>query len=180
MRTLALAALAALLAGCGGNDVPSPAERQAGAEAGAEIDEELVALHSQGLVAGAESFFFSAGQAEVTAALEDVLGEAGEASMNDECGAGPMAMVRYPGDLHVHFQDERLVGWRLGESAVNIEVDADVALGTPQAQAKAAPGFAPIKGSTLGDEFIVGDELGGFIEDGEVAMLYAGTQCFFR
>ena len=42
------------------------------------------------------------------------------------------------------------------------------------------PGFAMIEGSTLGEEFMVGDELAGFFEDGAVVMLYAGTQCFFR
>ena len=53
-------------------------------------------------------------------------------------------------------------------------------VGTDRAQVEAMGGFSMIEGSTLGDEFVLGEELAGFFEDGKVSMLYAGTQCFFR
>ena len=72
MRMIALGLAVFLLASCGGNDVPSPAERKAGAEAVPEVDPELVAVHGQGIVAGAEAFYFAAGKNEVEGALADM------------------------------------------------------------------------------------------------------------
>ncbi|MEL7219011.1 MAG: hypothetical protein AAGK01_11350, partial [Pseudomonadota bacterium] len=61
-----------------------------------------------------------------------------------------------------------------------IALVGDLQLGASQAQAEAADGFDLIEESTLDGEFSLGDKIGGFLEEEEVSMLYAGTQCFFR
>ena len=148
------------------------------------VDEGLVALHGEGLVAGAESFYFAAGRNEVETALTKVLGEPVSTSQNDECGAGPMVVTRYPGELMANFQDGSLVGWNIGTAAegeaARIQIDADVTIGTPSNELAGAVGYSAFEESTLGEEFSIGDKLGGFVENGKVSMLYAGTQCFFR
>ena len=53
-------------------------------------------------------------------------------------------------------------------------------IGSPRSAVLAAPGYAAVEGSTLGEEFALGDAIGGFIAGDAVEMLYAGTQCFFR
>ena len=178
---IALGLAAVLLASCGSNDVPSPAERKAGAEAPPEVDPELVAVHGQGIVAGAEAFYFAAGKNEVEGALAASLGKAIESNEIEECGAGPMTSTSYEGGLTVNFQSGNLVGWLLTDASEQIVVDADAAIGTVRAEAEQVSGFTMIEESTLGEEFILtGEEIGGFIEDDAVSLLYAGTQCFFR
>ncbi len=170
----------ALGSACDSGRVPSPADQQAGSAPTAQVDSDLVALHGEGIVAGAEAFYFAAGRSEVQSALAATLGEATRTEQQDECGAGPVVSSIYPGGLTVNFQSDSLAGWTLSEASETIVVDSDVAIGTARDEAEAAPGFAPMEGSTLGEEFMLGDELGGLIEDGAVSMLYAGTQCFFR
>jgi len=152
------------------SDVPSPADRLNGETADAiALEPGLVTLRSDGLTAGPESFFFAAGQVEVTTALSRSLGAAGDTSEMAECGAGPMES-----------QDGYLVGWFVDGGAENISVDGDVALGMPRNDAEAVSGYSVIQDSTLGEEFIISGELAGFIEGDAVSTLYAGTQCFFR
>ena len=185
MAFLGLAGALAL-AGCDTGTVPSPAERLegAGGAAAEAVDPDMVALNGEGLAVGPEAFFYAAGQTEVETALSRVLGKPGESREMGECGAGPMTGVAFADSLTVNFQQGRLVGWVVG-SAVgggpdNIAIVGGPAIGMPRADVEALPGFAMIEGSTLGEEFMLGDTLGGFFEDGKVAMLYAGTQCFFR
>ena len=172
------------LAACDSGQVPSPADRLAGDVPVDVAEEGLVALHGEGLVAGAESFFFAAGRDEVETALTRVLGEPVGRNAIEECGAGPMEMTSFAGELTVNFQDGSLVGWNIGTApsgeAEKIRIDADVTIGSTSAELANASGYSPIEGSTLGDEFAVGDGLGGFVDSGAVSMLYAGTQCFFR
>lgn len=181
---LALLALTLAIAGCDSGTVPSPADRQAGTDAAEEVDLGLVALHGEGMVAGAESFFFAAGQREVETALAGVLGKAADTAEMSECGAGPMEATSFSGGLTVNFQDGKFVGWNLRRvevsGAENIVMDADVTIGMATDALENIAGYSPVEGSTLGEEFSVGNDLGGFVEEGEVAMLYAGTQCFFR
>ncbi|MEM1053413.1 MAG: aspartate-semialdehyde dehydrogenase [Pseudomonadota bacterium] len=169
---------------CDSGQVPSPADRLAGDIPVDVVDASLVALHGEGIVAGAESFYFAAGRNEVEAALTSVLGEPTSRNEIEECGAGPMAMTGYPGELTVNFQEGSLVGWNIGsapkDEAATIQVDADAAIGMSVEELIEAPGYTPIEGSTLGEEFAMGNMLGGFADDGAVTMLYAGTQCFFR
>lgn len=180
-------ALVVALAGCDSGEVPSPAERQEGEAAQAPLAANAVELRGEGLVAGAEAFYFAAGQKEVEAALGRTLGAPLRTGENRECGAGPMAFVDYAGGLTAHFQQDRLVGWNWhlpqdGDrpSSGTVKLAGDVQIGSARSLATSAPGFAAIEGSTLGEEFALGDRIGGFIEGDAVAMLYAGTQCFFR
>ncbi|MEP0390866.1 MAG: aspartate-semialdehyde dehydrogenase [Erythrobacter sp.] len=172
------------LASCDSGQVPSPADRMAGDVPVDVVDEGLVALHGEGLVAGAESFYFAAGRNEVEAALAYVLGEPVSRNEIDECGAGIMAMTSYSGELTVNFQDGSLVGWNIGTApegeAAKIQIDADVAIGMPAEELADTAGYSPIEDSTLGEEFALSDRVGGFVDGGSVSMLYAGTQCFFR
>ncbi|MGB3711759.1 MAG: aspartate-semialdehyde dehydrogenase [Erythrobacter sp.] len=181
MRRLACLLAVLPLAACDSGTVPSPADRQNGqiAESG-EVARDFVALHGEGLVAGTEAFYFAAGRSEVERALEAALGPIVESSENPECGAGPIESSQWPGGLTVNFHDGNLVGWTLREGARNIQIDADVAIGTPRSTAEDVSGYTPIEDSTLGEEFALGENLGGFIEGDTVTMLYAGTQCFFR
>jgi len=184
MRTVLIGMAVLSLAACDSGQVPSPADRMAGEVPVEAVDPGLVGLHGEGLVAEAESFFFAAGRNEVEAALTNVLGEPVATNELEECGAGPMVTTSYPGELTVNFQSGSLVGWNLGtapaDEAEKIQVDADVTIGMSSEELTQAPGYAPIEGSTLGEEFALGNRLGGFLESGVVSMLYAGTQCFFR
>ena len=184
MRSLSVGLLALALVACDSGQVPSPADRLAGDVPVDVVDEGLVALHGEGLVAGAESFFFAAGQNEVEAALTNVIGEPLGRNLNDECGAGPMAMTSYPGELTVNFQGGSLVGWNIGTApegeGEKIQIDSDVAIGMSSEELANAAGYTPIEGSTLGEEFALSNTMGGFVDNGAVTMLYSGTQCFFR
>lgn len=175
------------LAGCDSGDVPSPAERQQGEAAGQDVATNVVELRSEGLVAGPEAFFFAAGQSEVEAALARVLGEPLRTGSNEECGAGPITFTDFAGGLTAHFQQGRLVGWNWhlaqdGDAPATgiVRLSGAVQVGAARNVAEAAPGFAPVEGSTLGEEFALGDKIGGFLAADRVEMLYAGTQCFFR
>ena len=92
MRVFALGLAALALPACDSGTVPSPAERMndPAAAVEADIDPGKVTLTSQGLTAGAERFYFAAGQTEVETALARALGKPGDTGANTECGAGPM------------------------------------------------------------------------------------------
>ncbi|GAB4484921.1 MAG: hypothetical protein OHK0018_16540 [Erythrobacter tepidarius] len=188
MRRIVLALAGVLvLASCDGGEVPSPAEREQGGVPTAEVAADAVELRPEGLVAGPEAFYFAAGQKEVETALAKALGAALRSGSNPECGAGPVTFTDFPGGLTVHFQNDRLVGWNWhlaqdgdtpGRGTVRLA--GAVQVGSARGVAEAAPGFAPVEGSTLGEEFALGGRIGGFIAGDKVEMLYAGTQCFFR
>ena len=175
--------LAALLfSACDSGDIPSPAERLNNPDAAieADIDPSRITLRADSLTAGSERFFLAAGKREVSAALEAAVGRPGEESENKECGAGPMTFVRFSNAFTANFQNGNLVGWMLNGTGGTIAYDGDVAVGSERSSVEALPGFMMIEGCTLGDEFVLQDEVAGFFEEGRVAMLYAGTQCFFR
>lgn len=181
---LALAGALAL-AGCDTGAAPDAAAT--GEAAQAPVAANVVELRGDGLSAGPESFFFAAGQSEVEAALAKALGPKLRGGENPECGAGKMAFTDYAGGLTAHFQEGKLVGWNWhlpqdGDAAASgtISLAGTVQLGGPRAAVEAAPGFAKVEGSTLGEEFMLGETLGGFIKGDRVEMLFGGTQCFFR
>jgi hypothetical protein len=188
MRLALLALTGALvLTACDSGEVPSPAERQQGEVAPAPVAANVVELRWEGLSAGSEAFFFAAGQNEVEAALAKALGAKLRSGDNGECGAGPMTFTDFSGGLTVHFQEGRLVGWNwhLAQDGDlpgtgTVKVAGDIQLGSSRATLQAAPGYAAIEGSTLGEEFALGEQIGGFVKADKVEMLYAGTQCFFR
>ncbi len=180
MRATALVITLLALASCDSGEVPTPTEAAQLRPSSPQIAANEVVLRGEGLTAGSEAFYFAAGEAEVRAALTSALGNPESEGPNEECGAGPMLFVNYPGELTVNFQEGRLIGWNLSESGEQIRVEGDVQVGTSADEAETASGFATMTESTLGDEFSVGQHIGGFIEEGSVEMLYAGTQCFFR
>ena len=186
---IAFLALAGALAlgGCDSGEVPSPAERQQTQGVEAPAADNVVELRSEGLAAGTEAFFFAAGQKEVEAALAKAVGASLRSGSNAECGAGPVTFTDYAGGLTVHFQDSRLVGWNWhlaqdGDRPATgiVKLAGEVQVGSARSIVEAAPGFARVEGSTLGEEFALGDRIGGFLDGDAVEMLYAGTQCFFR
>ena len=168
------------LTGCNSGEPSGSEDRPAAQETAADIDEKAVTLRPDGLVVGSEAFYFAAGRREVEGSLARALGKPGDSGENAECGAGPMASATYADSLTVNFQDGSLVGWFLRDDSAGITVSDGIAIGTPRDEVEAMTGFAMMEDSTLGEEFALGDELAGFFEDGEVAMLYSGTQCFFR
>lgn len=175
------------LTACDSGKVPSPAERQQGEVIAQAVADNVVELRSEGLVAGSEAFFFAAGQAEVEAAISHALGASLRTGSLDECGAGRMTFTDFGGGLTAHFQEQRLVGWnwhltqdRDRPATGIVKLAGAVQVGSARSIAQATPGFSPVEGSTLGEEFALGDRIGGFIEDDAVSMIYAGTQCFFR
>ena len=180
MRAAILVIGALALASCDSGEVPTPSEQAQLRPSSPQIAENEVVLRGEGLAAGSEAFYFAAGEAEVRSALASALGKAEADTADKECGAGPMTFINYPGALTVNFQEGRLVGWTLGEASDQVSVEGDVQVGMALDAAKAVDGFAPVAESTLGEEFSVGERIGGFVEDGAVAMLYSGTQCFFR
>jgi hypothetical protein len=188
MRYALLALAGALaLAGCDSGDVPSPAERQQGEAAQAPVTANAVELRGDGMSAGAEAFYFAAGQQEVEAALAAALGKPLRSGENAECGAGPITFTDFAGGLTAHFQKGRLVGWNWhapqdGDAPATgtVKLAGEVQISSVRALIEAAPGFSKVEGSTLGEEFALGSNIGGFIKGDVVEMLYAGTQCFFR
>lgn len=186
---LALIALAGALAlaGCSGGGGPEGSETPGAITNEVPVAADAVELRSEGLAAGAEAFYFAAGQKEVEASLAKALGAPLRTGDNAECGAGPITFTDFSGGLTVHFQKGSLVGWNWhapqdGDRAATgtIKLAGTVQLGSARAVVEAAPGFAAVEDSTLGEEFALGDKMGGFIEGDAVEMLYAGTQCFFR
>ena len=188
MRLALLALGSALaLAACDGGKAPDGGATPAAEGSAAPVAANAVSLRGEGLAAGAESFFFAAGKAEVEAALEKALGPKLRSGDNPECGAGPVTFSDFAGGLTAHFQDGKLVGWNWhlpqdGDAAASgtVTLAGPVQLGSPRAAVEAAPGFSKVEGSTLGEEFMLADKVGGFVTGDRVEMLYAGTQCFFR
>ncbi len=189
MRIALVAMLALTLAACDSGAVPTPSEAERGlANVPVSANDTIVDLRNDGLAAGPEAFYFAAGKSEVESAIARVLGEATGRSSNAECGAGPIDFTEFPGGLTVHFQQGRMVGWNWRapqdgdakpKGTIRL-VTGDVAAGAPRSIAEQTPGFARITQNTLGEEFSLGPSVGGFFQGDTVAMLYAGTQCFFR
>jgi hypothetical protein len=183
LTAIAAAALLALAA-CGSEPAEEAPET---AVPTAEVDADAVRLNGEGLTVGGESFLFNAGRNEVETALMRLLGEPARSNTNTECDAGPVDFVDYRGGLTLHFNDGALIGWNWhlpyeGDPPLeqDVAVAGDVALGQSLASIEGREGFELLEESTLGQEFRLGGDFGGFIEAGEVATLFAGTQCFIR
>lgn len=126
---------------------------------------------------------FGATQDEVLAQLA-FLGEP-EVATNEECGAGPMQIARWPNGLSLLFQDGRFAGWSVdgrGENrpATTQGIDAD---GSSRAELEAAYPGANVEESSLGQEFAAGG-IGGLLDgsgpEAKVTAMWAGTTCMFR
>ena len=141
-------ALALALSACGDSGVPPPGQEPLRAST-PQVAEDEVVLRGQGLVAGPEAFYFSAGRNEVEAALLPILGEPTERSENPECGVGAMQFSEYPDGLIINFQRGNLVGWNSRDKVGASRVQGDVQIGSTRAEAQEAKGFAAIPASTL-------------------------------
>jgi hypothetical protein len=121
---------------------------------------------------------FGMAEAEALAAARAAFGEpTGRREHNDECGEGPMDFVAFH-DLHLGFQDGRLVGWSLGGRSPPLRTAGGLAVGAP----RSVLGTAEIdRESSLGPEFAV-DEVGGILDQDarRIEALWAGSTCQFR
>lgn len=186
MRLLVAAMLMAPLAGCG-SEVPSPAERLAAEEAARaqspRQQTRAVTLSGRGLEISGRDLPFSSNRDTVEAAIDQAVGTAPDRMENPECGAGPIAVSRYPSGLQLNFQNHVFVGWFFdggdGDEDGSVGLASGVAPGMSAGAIQAVAGYEPIH-STLDGEFSLGGTIGGFTADGAVASLYAGTNCFFR
>lgn len=180
MRIVLATAALAMVAACGGPEKADPA-----AEPDAAPSETATAapveLTGNGIARSGEQVAFGSPRDLADRLVAQAGAAAPETSANAECGAGPMEFSRHAGGLTLNYQDGKLVGWTLDEASDLARLARGPAIGAPQADAEALPGFAMIEDSTLGEEFYSEAEgLGGFFEQGKVASLYAGTTCFFR
>lgn len=198
MRAIVTLTACVALAACGNaTDADAPAQTDTIAtaptgvepveEEGEAVQEGALELTSTGLVAGDTTIAFEATRSEVEKTLEALLGPHVDRGDMAECGAGPMASTRYPGGVTVNFQDAKFVGWFWREPAdgeapapVEVSTTGGRKLGDAQGVVESAEGFEMFEDSTLGEEFMIGDDFGGMFEDGKVSSLYTGTQCFFR
>jgi hypothetical protein len=192
----AAAALLLLTGACGG-----PADEQAAETDGPAPAEGVIpAPHDHGnflLASGGLQVLdqqgeprllpFGAPRGEVERAAAGVFGEAAaERAANAECGAGPMEFTSWE-PLTFNFQDGRFVGWTIEHPGDVPTVDG-ASTGLSRAKLEQAHDVRPLEGSTLGEEFAYvtpdGGTIGGIFdgegEDAIVALLYAGTTCFFR
>ena len=183
MRGLAACLAACALAACG-SEAPSPLERQqmeadARAAAGQQASEPVV-LTSDGLVVEDVPVPFSSERELVERAMSAAVGSAPMRGELAECGAGPLESSRYANGLTLYFQQGFFAGW-FADAHENAPGTAMAFRpGVEAEKIEGIPGFERLADSTLGDEFMYGDRIGGFIEDGRVTALYAGTNCFFR
>lgn len=167
---------------CGSEPAPEPVADVAAADAGAVAGVEALAvtLSGGGLMAGGTNLAFSTERAEVEKALGAALGEPESRDENGECGAGPMQFTNFKGGLTANFQQDRLVGWYFDTANPKITLANGITIGTARERITSSPEFMLIPESTLGEEFALGEAVGGFLDGDKVGSLYAGVNCFFR
>ena len=180
MRIILTAVALSALAACSGQEAAAPvAEQQAVTGEAGELGPIL--LSGTAIARGGEQLAFGSPRDQADGLVAQAGAEGPESSANAECGAGPMEFSRHPGGLTLNYQDGKLVGWLLDEASEAVTIEGGLAIGAGRAVAEALPGVAAVDGSTLGDEFYSESKgIGGFLEEGKVTMLYAGTNCFFR
>lgn len=200
----ALPSLLLTLAACSGEEpapAPSAAASGEGMAPASEIDRAATAEHerigakarmmmtSDGFayrVAGGtstEEIGFGVDRVSVERIARQQFGEPSERSANEQCGAGPMEFSRY-GPVQFNFQNGRLVGWSLrrGELATADGVRPGTTRFDDLRNERSA---AMVEASSLDGEFSYaaadGGTIGGLVdEDGSIATLFAGDNCFFR
>lgn len=125
---------------------------------------------------------FGSPQSEVLASLERVRGAA-EKGTNENCGAGPVQVARWPDGLSVIFQNSRFVGWGLGPGASGaIATAAGIGPGSTQAELDGAYA-ATVSRTSLGSEFSAGGLQGvldGASADARITDMWAGVSCVAR
>lgn len=184
-QALAAGGLALALAACGGNDVPPPGQEEL-RPSRPVVEEGSIVLRSDGITVGAESFSFAAGQTELESALTGALGGAGTINLMEGCSDGVIE-AHNRAMLDVHYRDGIFVGWssrhprgdRLPGGGT-VDFAGDIAVGIPRAALEEVRGLVFTGETRFGEEFAASDSVGGFVENGRVARVYAGMQCIAR
>jgi hypothetical protein len=135
-----------------------------------------------GILAGSTGQEISFGRARdgaVTAATKLVGAPPSETIALQECGAGPVQAVVYPGGLTLNFTARGFEGWVAQQGRRSWRSSTGLRTGMSRDEAAALPG-ARITRSSLGEEIAAGDVFGLIGEDGTVSVLYAGITCFAR
>jgi hypothetical protein len=177
--------LACCLAACGGNDVPPPGQEELRASRPV-VEEGSIVLRADGITVGAESFYFGAGQTELEGKLTGALGGAGTVNLMEGCSDGVIE-AHNRAMLDVHYRDGIFVGWSTGHprgdalpGGGTLDYAGDLAVGIARDTLEEVRGLVFTGETRLGEEFAASDAMGGFVEDGAVARLYAGMQCIAR
>lgn len=186
MRRLAIAATALALAACSGEPEPVPATGEGALQVAAAAAPVAINLDAAGIRIpaqeglGAQAVSFGAGRSEAEQSLSAALGPVEGRGENADCPGGPMQFTEYDG-LTLIFRDEALVGWSANGSDY-------LPGGTPEALMAGAERVTPVEGSTLGEEYYIGDPQGPTItvvygdENGQrhARQMWAGQACVFR
>ncbi len=119
----------------------------------------------------------------LTPALARVQGRPSEQGTNAECGAGPLAFLRWENGLTLWLADGRFAGWAVAEDGDRrLTTASGLGIGSTRAELDAALA-AEVAESSLGTEFsagALGGLLGGDSQAAQVEALWAGTTCHFR
>ncbi len=173
-----------LLAACSQEPAADAEGDAPGTEDAQPLEDATLDLQATGIVVPAQNGFeqldvpFGSMRVATETTLANVLGEIVEQGENTECGAGPLQFATYDG-LTLYFLDDQFAGY-MARTPYVPELS--------RAEMLADPGVAMTEGSTLGEEFTIGDTSGPVIsglfagtEDTDsVSALWAGTSCNFR
>ena len=195
-RRASILPLALALAACDGARVPSQPDGNGGRPAVAEgaaaepvtpaaAARPAVTLEAEGIrlvdstSGSARPLAFGAPMEQAVAALAAGFGSApAERETNNECGAGPLALVRWAGGFTALFQEDRFAGWVAADGLTTAD-----GVGVGSRRAALADHGAQVEQSSLGTEFNAGG-LGGLLSsdaaDARIIALWAGTTCHFR
>jgi len=123
-------------------------------------------------------------KADVVARLWEAFGSQGEESADAECGAGPMAFMRF-GAFTANFSDGEWIGWSLdgGKTDPDVELTLSGGVGIGSPVSALGDKVEWFEQSTLGNEFTLGGISGfsaGKDKDSPIGALWAGVNCHFR
>ena len=188
--------LACLTAACSASPEPAAennvaAAAPAPAQANAQTDEPAappkLAIDGEGLrlfdakSGSARPLAFGTPREQVVAAL--AFRGPPELGSNDECSAGRLDHATWPGELTLYFQDDKFIGWAVGEDASR-ELSTASGLGIGSTRAELESAYSPeVFESTLGTEFSAGEIFGildGTGKSARVTHLWAGASCNMR
>lgn len=180
-RLLAAMLLPVVLSAC------QPADEGDGTQAAGQASEApaqtALDLQPTGIVIPAQGGFeeltvpFGSNRAATETTLGAVLGEPTQRSAMDECPVGPVMTTSYEG-MVLTFQDDAFVGY---------QARAPYMPGTTRAEMVADPMVSLVDGSSLGEEFTIGEGetlisglFDGAGDDARIETLWAGANCIFR
>lgn len=170
---------------------PTPAEAPATpppADGPIVTDGPAISIEGEGLrlvlqTGATRALPFGTGKAQTVEILDRLQGSKGEASRNEECGAGPVDFVQWKNGLSALFQDDKFVGWSLGDDGKGLTTMNGIGIGSTRAELTAAFAGVTVEESTLGQEFSAGGMSGilnGPGANATVEALWAGVSCVFR